>query len=315
MRAEAEFDAYFSATLRSKLDTLESYRKKRLRYFYLYVGIVVTLGIILEVVHLRDEESSALGWLIVLVICNVLFYKAVLVIIMSDFVEQFKDEIVSAMVHFYDPSLKYDHEKGILLPAIVISNIFRPPFTVYASDDYVEGKIGETIIQFSEVYLSTYRVFGSTTFSGLFMIASFNKHFKGEYLIRSDESEKHFGESLSNMIKRISDGGSSLMKMDNPEFQQEFSVYGTDEQEARYLLTPAVMTKMLDFKKKIGNKVSYSFARSKLFVAISTESDLFEPPLLSPVADEKIYAWNTYIHSALSIVDEFNLNTRLWSKK
>ena len=105
------------------------------------------------------------------------------------------------------------------------------------------------------------------------------------------------------------------MKLESPEFEKEFAVYSNDQVGARYILSNNMMERLVEFKNKTNEKVYLSFVDSKVYVAISIEKDLFEPPRFKPVNDiSLVQEFFDDMNLAIGIVDDLNLNTRIWSK-
>jgi hypothetical protein len=76
------------------------------------------------------------------------------------------------------------------------------------------------------------------------------------------------------------------------------------------------MRRILDFKNKAGKKVYLSFTNSKLFVAVPVNRNLFEAPFFSSMIDfELIAEYYRYIELMVGIVEELDLNTRIWTKE
>ncbi|MBO5038989.1 MAG: DUF3137 domain-containing protein [Alphaproteobacteria bacterium] len=64
-------------------------------------------------------------------------------------------------------------------------------------------------------------------------------------------------------------------------FAKKWKVMGTDQVEARYVLTPALMERLLKVKKCFhGNKLDFAFYDNKLLIAVSTNKDMFETTFL-----------------------------------
>ncbi|MBP3687378.1 MAG: DUF3137 domain-containing protein [Alphaproteobacteria bacterium] len=64
-------------------------------------------------------------------------------------------------------------------------------------------------------------------------------------------------------------------------FSKKWKVMGTDQVEARYVLTPALMERLLKVKKCFhGNKLDFAFYDNKLLIAVSTNKDMFETTFL-----------------------------------
>ena len=106
-----------------------------------------------------------------------------------------------------------------------------------------------------------------------------------------------------------------LIKTEYPLFEREFSVFGSDPVEAMYILTPALMQRMLDFKEKVNGEVHFSFIRSRMFAAIEGKNHIFYPPLREQVKKEHLEQWNHSLEFALDLVNDIQLNARIWSAK
>jgi hypothetical protein len=120
-----------------------------------------------------------------------------------------------------------------------------------------------------------------------------------------------FGQSLQTMSSR-----GELVKLEDPEFEKEFCVYSDDQVEARYILSPSLMKRIVDFKRKWNTKVYLSFRHSKVYIAIKTNKNLFETRLFKSIVDYSFMEENMrYIILLTEIVEDLNLNTRIWTKK
>ena len=104
-----------------------------------------------------------------------------------------------------------------------------------------------------------------------------------------------------------------LVKLEDPEFEKMFVVYGTNQIEARYILTPALMRKIIDFARKVDKKLCISFVDSKINIAVINEKGLFETNIFKSVVNfEDIQKYYENFKFVLDIVDEFSLNTQIW---
>jgi hypothetical protein len=107
-----------------------------------------------------------------------------------------------------------------------------------------------------------------------------------------------------------------LIKLEDPEFESHFVVYGTDQIQARYILSMSLMERIVEFRKKTGRKIYLSFVGSKVFAAVSYTKSLFEPRLFRTLLDfDPICEYFRDLQLAIGIVDDLNLNTRIWSKQ
>jgi hypothetical protein len=152
-----------------------------------------------------------------------------------------------------------------------------------------------------------------TVFKGLFFHADFNKEIKGKTYIEPDTAERlfgKFGQSLQTSPK------GKLVKLENPEFEKIFAVYATDQTEARYILTPTIMEALVTIYKKYKRKMHLSFIGSRVYVAMSFSQDLFEPKIFKSGVkfDDVEFMYNLFLMNA-TIIQELNLNTRIWTKE
>ena len=93
-------------------------------------------------------------------------------------------------------------------------------------------------------------------------------------------------------------------------------VYGQDQVEARYILSTSLMERITAFQKNARKEIRLSFSGSKLYVAIAFDHELFEPALMDSLLDfSGIKEYYDDMKLMTDIVQELDLNTRIWSKQ
>lgn len=233
----------------------------------------------------------------------------------------FKSSIIKRLVNYIDPKLEYQADELVEQEHFVASDIFRTKIDSYLGDDKVVGKLGSTDIEFSELDVAYTTSNGKSSsrnvvFKGLFFMADFNKDFSGRTYVLPDISEKNFGTAIGTMFQKMNKGRGELVKLEDLDFEKEFAVYGDDQIEARYILTHSLMKRIVDFKKKSDKELYFSFIGSKVYVAIPYPKELFEPKLFTTLLDfEPIKEYYNDLMLAVGIVEELNLNTRIWTKE
>ncbi|MEO0883631.1 MAG: DUF3137 domain-containing protein [Pseudomonadota bacterium] len=162
----------------------------------------------------------------------------------------------------------YDFRRAKLLP-----NWDRSGF-----EDRLTGKRGEVDFEFFEAHLEEKRTTRDsngrtrtrwvTVFQGQCIRFDFHKTFYGETLVARD----------SGIFNRFGGGGDmKRAKLEDPTFEKAFEVYTTDQVEARFLLTPDFMQKLVDLEEAFhGNKLRCAFVGGEMFIALEG-GDLFEP--------------------------------------
>jgi hypothetical protein len=236
------------------------------------------------------------------------------------YVREFKDTIIRKIVKFLDENLDYFPHRCIPRSTFMASQIFKTKPNRYKGDDYVCGRAGDTQIEFSELNAEYESGSGKnksrrTVFKGLFFIGDFNKHFTCQTIVLPDTAENLFG-SFGKLFQSWNVLRGQLIKLEDPEFERCFVVYGDDQIQARYILSTSLMERIVEFKKKTGQRIYLSFVGSKVFVAISFTRNLFEPKLFRTLLDfGLIQEYFEDLQLAVGIVEDLNLNTRIWSKE
>lgn len=99
-----------------------------------------------------------------------------------------------------------------------------------------------------------------TVFRGIIMALDFPVKFDGTTLILRD-----------TFFKRKSKAGLNRVGLADPKFEKAFEAFGSDQVEARYLLTPTFMQRLMDLEEVFnGRKLRAAFTDGSLIIAIET---------------------------------------------
>ena len=326
MKTLEELKAFYTNELSTHLQQMETKRKQIMRSTIMAVCPIFILCLIpfciAEWFQLIDTTGS-LKIIFLLVIGAIILGVSKFRSYSRGYNIEFKQQVVSKIIAFLEPGLTYDPFGLIDQTTFKASGLVNCDIDRYSGEDRVDGIIDKTQITFSEVhaeYITATTNGGKTStqwhtiFKGLFIIADFNQEFYGQTLVFPDTAEKLFG-GLGKMLQSWNSGQVDLIKLEDPEFEREFVVYGSGQIEARYILSTSLMQRILDFKKKTGTKIYLSFVGSKVYVAIP-KKNMFEPKYFSSVSNfSPILAYYQDLAFAVGIVDDLNLNTRIWTKE
>jgi hypothetical protein len=308
MKPVNDFRLFYEKELKPRLAELETERVGIANKIKLYGGIGLAISLLILAFY---GPLGLVAWVVGMYFFYTHHAKA--------FREKYKHQIIRTMVTA--EGLNYEHNSHISRHDYDKSKLFLQSINRYYGDDYVSGEVGKTNIRFSELLTQYERSNGkekntTTIFRGLFFIADFNKHFKGETIVLPDVAEKAFG-GFGSFLQGLNVNRPQLVKLEDVEFEKQFVVYGTDQVEARYILSPALMQRILQFKVKAKANLLISFIDSHVFLAIPLTKNLFEaPPLLKTVDNyQQLAEYQTYIDLCVSVVETLDLNTRIWTKE
>lgn len=209
------------------------------------------------------------------------------------------------------------------------SRLFNFQIDKIKGEDLFYGRLGLTDFKFSELTLIQIRTStngkGHTTrtehtmFDGILFVADFHKDFEGVTILKT--AHMFNSGALGGLFAPLRNAFGIFAKerkrniaLENEDFNRAFHVQTTDDIKARYILTSSMMERLLQFRNKHHDKVEVSFVHSKMYIALSAKKNYFEPKVLRPIEPEQARAVYDDLIFLFSLVEEFDLNTRIWSK-
>ena len=99
-----------------------------------------------------------------------------------------------------------------------------------------------------------------------------------------------------------------VIKLEDPEFDRLFRVYGDSQVESRYILSINLMSRLAEFDRKAGRKVSISFIDGFFYLAILYRYR-FEPKLFTnTISFTPLKEYFLDLQLAIAIIEDLNLN-------
>jgi hypothetical protein len=316
----------YDSQLKQRLTGLESLRKTIVKRQLLAIMLIL-MPVVLYFVFIKAIERSGNSNVVFMLLIACAIGGLIVFFLLrkkkKTYRARYKNEVVREVVKAIDPDWNYDPDICISQNEYNTSDLFRKRVDRYDGDDFISGQIDKTDFRCSELHTQfkevTYdkdgrqRVRWITIFKGLFFHADFNKHIKGKTYIEPDNAERLFGK-FGQKFQASSKG--DLVKLENIEFEKNFAVYSTDQIEARYILTPTIMEALVNVEKKYNRKMNLSFIDNRVYCAMSFKKNLFEPKFFSSgVKFRDIEFMYSLLMMNAIIVEELNLNTRIWTKE
>ncbi len=187
-----------------------------------------------------------------------------------------------------------------------------PEYDISSSEDQITGQYGRVHFKLVEVDLKKKKGSGDTrryvtVFRGLLLQYTFPKKFKGVTIVKKDRGVvgNVFNKKMSS-CKRVA--------LEDIRFEKIFEVYGTDQVEARYLLTPTFMEHLSNLSKAFKSKsLQLAFHGGELLIALQIKKNMFEMESLfkKNLADPSRFQQLLHEFDLIfEIVDILNLQTR-----
>ena len=239
----------------------------------------------------------------------------------------FKEKIVNQLVNDLYENITYTPNKGINHKVFNDCQIFPLRPNRYKTEDHFSGTKQGIPFEFAEIRAEHKGNNSSPTliFCGTFFTAKFNKKLSAKTIVYPDLAEKAFGRVLGTGLQKFFTGLSNkiselnplklanqknihLIKLENTEFEKEFAVYSEDQIEARKILTPVIMENLVKLQRSTKFRIYASFLDNRVYFAINTNKDMFEPGIFSQLISKKdILLWSQTLDLFLNIVTELDL--------
>jgi hypothetical protein len=151
-------------------------------------------------------------------------------------------------------------------------------------EDHIFGKVHGADFESMEIHIEEHRdKKWRTLMRGQMMVLTFPRKFLGTTVVLRDQ--KFFQSKKIADMKRVG--------LVDPVFEKIFEAYSTDQVEARYLLTPTFMQRLVDLETSVsGKNIRFGFLEGRLLIVVETpnqfEAGSMFQSLMSPDRTQKI---------------------------
>ncbi|MEN2487771.1 DUF3137 domain-containing protein [Flavobacterium sp. B11] len=310
------------ANLQDILNTLEVDRKKIAETYktsYILFGLAAI--IIAVSIFIGLGVFAVILGLVPLIVGIVMYFR------IDDDVKKYKEaykmSIVGAALKDIDDTLTITPKSGLPEYEFISSELFTTKPDRYKTQDLISGTADKTSFWFAEAHAeyktetrdkNGTKTTWHTIFKGIVFVADFNKNFNVSTIVRPKGITDAIGSWFSKNVFSL--GNSELVQLENKVFDEIFVTYSKNQIEARYILTPAMMERILDLNQKSEDTISISFINSKMYIAFPLSQNYFEAPIHSSLLAPDLLTDDLSIVQFMhDIVHELDLNTRIWGKE
>lgn len=260
--------------------------------------------------YLPYVAFAGLGLVLVGIILIVRYYRRHALGPVRAYERDYKQRVFNAICELHFPGLRYNVDGYIGYDEFEATKLFPYPVDVYQSEDYFEGRLGQTDIRFAEVMAQRERRrligkpkrYYETYFDGIVLVADFHKHFHSTTRLVPE------GAKLEGVR------GQKPVVFEDPEFEALFEAVSTDQIDVRYILSPSMMQRFVQLSRRFP-KLRAKFENENLILMLPSARDHFQTSIHQhPGCKDQINRFVRDLKMILPVVEELNLNTRIWSK-
>lgn len=240
----------------------------------------------------------------------IFLYQSYKNFITRNFKIKFKYEILKNIINNINENLEYYPDKFISKDEFYYPKIYKIA-DIYRGNDLIQGIFKDVNVKLSDLFLEekivTYdekgneNVYYKTIFKGIFFIADFNKSFSSKTYVLSKNTSFFMGFG-------------SRAYMDDALFEKAFKTYTNDQINARYILTPSFMERILKIRDFFKKEINIAFLDNKIYIYLEFNYDSFEPNLKANLLGENsiLNIYESEILNLLNLVEELKLNQKIW---
>lgn len=228
------------------------------------------------------------------------------------FKRKFKKRVVAPIIETFIPGARYQATKGLTEDDYRNSELIKSSHNTFFSEDFVNFKYRGLDIEFSEI--RTERVSrgkGQTrriVFKGFLLKGELPLDFNYKTIIVPDIGESYLGSFLGRFLqKRNVFREEELVALESSSFEKKYAVYASDQIEARRILTPRIMEKVLNYNKKAKQSLYLSFISNHLYLALPTKHNYFEPKIWEQMSFSDVIKMVRILRVMTEILDVFEL--------
>lgn len=308
---------------REELNKMQTKILKKNKICNYTLGILLLLILFITLIIVINKRITFV-FIIFIIFIEIIFGIAMMIIIkniingkdIKKFNKEYKNIYVLNFLKQNFENIIYKPEEGISKKEIKKYNTLNLG-DKFTSNDYICGtyknvKFEQSDIHIQEKYEEEDKdgnkiITWETIFEGRYMIFDFNKNFKSNVQVISNDFIKRSLPHIKNNKK---------VKLEDIEFNKMFKIYSEIEHDAFYILTPHFMEKIKKLYKELDAPIKLTFMENKLHVAVNNGDDSFEYNVLNPINEEEIEQDIIKdIKLITDFVNELNLDNDLFKKE
>ena len=310
------FYDFYRTDLRPVLTEQERSRKKLFSNIRicLLMGLVSTplLFFYFKWIERLSFVEALTSSIIILILYLIIMYKA----FMKSHRTEVKQNILSRVANFIDPSLDYRANARISNIDIVLSSFFeRGMANEMTGEDFMSGHVHGLLFKCSEIYtprFSTGFLEGDFTrtpirfqrYRGLFAVIELPKVLNADCYILPNSIRGKVNRQFTSVARL------ERVKLEDPAFERYFNAYAADQVQSRTVLTTKLIDDITMLRQKVGSDIMLCILGNKLYISVSTSKDLFEPSvyktyLNSEYTSESLKELNVIVHLVKDISEIF----------
>ncbi len=269
---KSKFDGYYEQVLAPFLKKKEDIRLKYVSQFWFLIWFSLFLVPMtgLFIYFFNNHVHSSVSWGILVFLIAGMIYAIRLPI--KKYRALVENDSMELFAKFFD-GFRYRHGQPINQKLMEMSLIF-PKYDEISAEDAFFGKYADTMVTICEQTMKNINMVKGKraekiVFQGIAVEIDLNKPFTAQTIVLKNSG-------IFSKTKTFE--GLERFKPDDDLSDKYFEVYTGDKEEARYLLLPTFVKRLVNLKEAYkGKSIQLGMYANRVLLAIETREDMFEP--------------------------------------
>ena len=232
---------------------------------------------------------------------------------------EFKTKILPRIIDFISPQATYVMHGHVDYAELIASGMFTDANYEITGNDMIVGRYRGVPYQFCDLNVEVKRRISrddddpTYAFCGQYFVARFNKSFVSPVYIMPRTGITGFFRDNSASV--YIQGTGEKIQLEDPEFMKMFNVYGKDQIESRYILTPSLMERIKQLAIQTKGQYYISFYENRITVANNSGKNTLEMKSGKSLAAndyEVLVGFYNELKDEFSIIEDLKLNIKIW---
>lgn len=269
-----EFSQYCRKEIFKFENSLKIERKTRIKQSIISLFIVIPI-IYSYLYFFSSKLNSILNFFLLFIIFITAFLSILLPL--CKYIDKVKQTLIPKLLSFAgDFKLIDPYDNVYRIDKYVKSLKLFDSYNSFSCSNFIVGKYKDIKIRISEISLKRECDENSIcVFNGILLSFETTKKFSSDIIIK-DNKEKIFEEK-------------NRVFLEDTSFEALYDVYSDNQTEARKIITPAFMERLVKYSKKKSEKITLSFEKDRINIAIKSNKNWFTIPSFKEISNINIY--------------------------
>jgi hypothetical protein len=290
-----------------QLSDFEQHRKEQLHILKKKTAKGLTIGALIFVLSILFSILIFDGWILIagFIIALITFF-IIRGNTLGKLKRSFKENVIKSMIEMIDPSFEY-HPYQYISSKEFKKSQFIKSWSSYNGEDHFKGIYKGIGLEFSEIHISQKSdKTNITVFKGPFYIIKTPEPFLGRTTVVRDYAEKLLGK-FGRRLQKLNFTRDKLLHINNHDFERHFAVYSDNEDEAKAILNPMIISFLIAEQIK-AKQVFFGFSGYSIYFGIFNSRNYYHINIKNEISEQSLRSVYNELAEHLDLVEQlYNL--------